>query len=149
MSHPVRELRGPGPVGFHFPDCNWLGDRDGSESVVSQTRKAVQRTVASNFRTHLYGVFGGRPWVIWLACIGDLPKSLFEIAKRHWEAMVIEGSGEPPKEGPPSGAEIVGTQTCCPRGTTVATDRCAAPSLNGEEFARPCEEDRQADQEGD
>ena len=62
--------------------------------------EAAMRTVVSNFRCHLYEAFSGRPWVVWLACVGDLPKSLCDIAAARWEQMVLKGSGKQPSEGP-------------------------------------------------
>lgn len=57
------------------------------------SRQAAFRTRNSNYRTHLYTTFGGRPWVLWFAAIGDLPDVVRHIAQRYWIDRVKAVSG--------------------------------------------------------
>ena len=52
------------------------------------TQEDVERTVASNFRTHCYEAFGGKPWLHWFIAIGDITAELVSLANDYLTARV-------------------------------------------------------------
>ena len=44
---------------------------------------ALARTMASNFRTAMFHIFGGLPWLTWYLAIGDVPEDLVQLANDY------------------------------------------------------------------
>ncbi len=58
------------------------------------------RTMASNFRTHCFHIFGGKPWLLWFVAIGDVPHQLVQLANLYWSSRVRALTGREPRTCP-------------------------------------------------
>ena len=60
----------------------------------------ISRTIASNFRVHLYEVFGGDAWLKWFFAVGEVTQEIVDLAQAYLRERTQETEGRSPRAEP-------------------------------------------------
>ena len=60
----------------------------------------IGRTISSNFRVHLYEVFGGMAWLKWFLAVGEVIQEVVELAQAYINERTQETENRPARSEP-------------------------------------------------